>query len=242
MAFTLRIDHDFDKLQRRLKQIHRKEIPFATSVALNRTAQKVKQAEIAEMKRVFDRPTRWPLQGLHVVDASKENLEASVHFKDFAGKGVPAGRYLHAQVYGGPRRQKSSEKQLQAAGTMGNAGYWVPGPGAPLDAHGNVPGSVINRILSQVKARQDPSQNETARSRKRNKRAPRYFAIGPGQRLTAGIWERQGKQIKLVLIFVPRAPQYDKRFDFYGVANRTMKKVFPKEFSRAFKSAIKTAR
>ena len=71
------------QLKRTLSDIERRQLPFATSLALTRTALMVKAAEVEEMKRVFDAPTRFTLNSLFVRPAKKSRLEAVVWVKDY---------------------------------------------------------------------------------------------------------------------------------------------------------------
>ena len=77
-----------------------------------------------------------------------------VEFKEGFGS-VPAWRYLGPQVAGGTRLTKSGERQLIEAGIMRSNEVIVPGQGIKRDAYGNVPGSIMNRILSDLGARAD---------------------------------------------------------------------------------------
>ncbi|MDD2321684.1 MAG: hypothetical protein PHO83_16700, partial [Geobacteraceae bacterium] len=53
----------------------------ACAVALNKTGKLIKEAEVAEMKAVFDNPTSYTLNSLKLTPATKDNLQATVWFK-----------------------------------------------------------------------------------------------------------------------------------------------------------------
>ncbi|SER86124.1 hypothetical protein SAMN04244573_04468, partial [Azotobacter beijerinckii] len=55
----------------RLRRIER-QMPFATALALTRTAQLAKEAIEQDMRSVFDRPTRWTLNSLRLIPARKD--------------------------------------------------------------------------------------------------------------------------------------------------------------------------
>ena len=104
-----------------------------------------------------------------------------VEFKEGFGS-VPAWRYLGPQVAGGTRLTKSGELQLIEAGIMRSNEVIVPGQGIKRDAYGNVPGSIMNRILSDLGQGRTRQQNTTAQSRKRNagRNRGRYLVLRPG--------------------------------------------------------------
>jgi hypothetical protein len=78
-------------------------------------------------------------------------MAASVEVKNF-GSGIVPERYLAAEIEGGQRREKASERALERMGILKPGMDVVPGADAPLDAYGNIPGSVMVRILSRLKA------------------------------------------------------------------------------------------
>ena len=110
MQFDIR--SNVREVSRWLDDAQRKQIPFATVLAMTMTARDVRDAEFSTMKRVFNRPTPYALNALQVVPATKQTMVASVEFREFAGKGTPAKRFLNPEVHGGERSRKSSEKQL----------------------------------------------------------------------------------------------------------------------------------
>lgn len=227
-----------------LAATQRRHIPFATALALTRTAQAVLRIEQAAMVRVFDRPTPFTLNSIAVRPATKARLSAEVFFREFAGKGIAGGKYLKPEVYGGARRPKRSELALRAAGILRPDEFIVPAKGFPLDAFGNLPSGLMQRILAQLKAQRDPSLNEGARGRSRRRRpqAGHYFVPGEGSALPRGVWERFGSRaIRPVLIFV-REPRYRARYPFYEIAAEQSRLLFPAEFGRALARALATAR
>lgn len=221
-------------VSRWLTDAQRKQLPFATMLAMTKTAQDVKVAELSVMKQVFDRPTPYTLNALRVVPATRGKMIASVEFKEFAGKGTPAKRFLNPEVHGGGRSHKSHERQL--AVYMQGYNYAVPATAMSRDSYGNVKGAVFRRILSQLKVSSDPMQNATgsARSRK-SRKSSQFFVKG---RI---VFERKGKTIKPALIFT-RAPAYRKRFPFYETGARVVAERFNVNFEIAFQRAMATSR
>lgn len=237
------VQHNIKQLIAGLTNVQREQVPFATALALTRTAQVMKAAQITEMQRVFDRPTPFTLNSLFVYPATKKRLWASVYFKDFAPKGTPAGKYLLPQVQGGGRRMKRTERALQRKGLLPSGMYVVPGKGAQLDAHGNMSSGQIVKILSYLQAFGEEGYvaNRRRGSKGRGKRrAEHYFVAAPGN-APLGVWQRKGTGIVPVLIFV-RPPTYRARYAFEAVGRRIIETHFGVEFGRALMQALATDR
>lgn len=216
------VKDNLDKVSRQLDDLARRQLPFATARALTRTALEVRDAEKREMGRVFDRPTRWTMNSLYVKPATKQSLSARVWLKDSAHKGTPADKYLAPEITGGSRAVKRFERAFQAAGIMPKGTVAVPGPGARLDASGNVARGQIVQLLAYFKAFSEQGYKANMDDAGRAKLAKRsgagsrsgyatiggveYFVSrgrghwqgrgswrhGRSQHLPAGIWARRG--------------------------------------------------
>lgn len=221
----------------------REQIPIASAKAMTFTAERVRDAEKQEINRVFDRPTPFTLSSLSMQGATPQRLEARVWFKDLGGYGgsrknvsTEAGHYLEPQVYGGGRVLKQFERYLQRAGILPVGMFAVPGAGAKLDGFGNMSRGQLVQILSALGAAEHSSGYFANKSRRKgarfNKATALIFAGIPHPGMPAGVWMRQGLgRLKPLLIFV-RAPRYNKRFNFYDVANTVADRVFPELLQR----------
>ncbi len=241
-----------------------KQVPYATSVALNKTAQAVREALRKKMPEVFDRPTPYTQRSLWIRRATKQELSAEVALKDFAGKGIAASRYLWPQVHGGQRSQKRFEKSLSQ---VGPDGYYIPAGGAEYDAYGNISRGQIVRMMSFVEAfgEQGYRANATAVSRARRAKnrtgqdgykringVVYFVSRGKGsmsgnreQHLPAGVWQKSGTHgvdVKPVLIATKKTPTYTPRLPFYETAEQVHGEVFANEYEQAFTAALRTAR
>lgn len=205
------------------------EIPFAASKALNDTAKEVKQEEVREIDRVFDRPTPYVKNSLYVYPSSKTKLVAEVSFKDRQQK------IMAPHVYGGTRVMKRSEKLLGE--------YYVPGQGARLNQYGNMSPGQVTQVLSALKKLSDPYQNTSKRSRSRNKKPRDYFMLRSRRGgLPAGVYEkRSAGRVKPIMIFT-KSPSYQKRFPFHKVAENVCRRVFLQKFNAAIDYALRNPR
>ena len=222
-----------------LDNIGKSQLPFATAVALTRTAQDVRRAEQDEMRAMFDRPTPFSLNAFEVAPATKESQAAEVSQKFAMGTSKPR-HWFDPNVQGGPRLAKGFEALLRSAGVLPSGGFVVPGKDAKLDAYGNMSRGQIVQILSDLKASREAVYNATDRSRRRHRR-PRYFVLRQGAMHKSFIVRREADELKVVLIIV-RQPTYSARFDFFGVAERVVADRFPVHFDLALARAIETAR
>jgi hypothetical protein len=248
--FKLSVKDNFPQVAEQLRQLGR-QAPFVAAVSLTRTIKDVQKAEVAEMQRVFDRPTAYALGGTFIKPATKSDLEARIWVKDNPfGKGTPADRFLLPEIYGGIRGQKGMERILERAGMMRAGCRAVPGAGAQLDGNGNVKRSQIIQILSQLKLQRGAGfQSRATGSARSNRTIARqgvtYFALPVAHRgLAAGIYEKRrfahGSAIKPVFLFVS-AVQYRERLKFFEVGQTVANASFPGHFQTEYTKAIATA-
>lgn len=223
--------------------------PFVIAKALTSTAQEVKKGLQPEMTKAFDRPTPFTLNSLMLTPATKQNLEARVWLKDFAGKGTPASKYLLPQIYGGNRKHKGFENILIRSGIMPDNMFAVPSANAPLDQYGNMRGSFITRVLSYIKAFSEVGYIANRTKKTTARKTQQYFVVNPSNRvegrsgkpLPYGIYERNSRGIKLIIAFV-KQPKYQIRFKFGELANAIVAQNFRPKLSAAIEYAIQTSK
>ena len=253
---TVEVSATLNELTTKFAGLTGRQIPFASALALTRTAHAARIAVINEMRDVFDRPTPYTLSGVEVKEATPQARNAKVALKSFAGKGIAAATFLAPQITGGVRRLKRFERALQLAGYLPDGFRVVPGSGAELDSYGNIKPSQLVQILSYFRSFKESAgyrgfrSNMTDQRRKRlargskTKRGFEYFVGRPG-RAPLGVWQRtgfaHGSAIKPVLIFV-REARYEAIFDFGYVVETTARKQFRAHFEAALSYAIATAR
>jgi len=240
---TINISANVDEAIKKLGAMS-SQIPFVTSLAINRTGQKVVAKEEHEIRDVFDKPTPYIQKSVFLRPSNKTNLTAIIGLKDFASKGNPASKILSAEIAGGSRRLKRYEVALRRVGALPNGYYTVPGAAAKIDQYGNIVRSQITQMLSYFQAfpeagyKANTTQDKKDRLAKGSKKkmGVSYF-VGRVGRSPLGIWMRIhsafGSAVKPMLMFVPSA-QYQPILDFKFVAENTVNKEFAEEFERAF--------
>lgn len=127
--FSVNVRADVKQVERMLTDLQKKQIPFATALALTRTAQDV-QAEVqASMDKQLDRPTPFTKRGVAIKRATKSKLVSEVFIKP-----IQAG-YLGYQIEGGTRHPKG-KAVVVPVGTRKNK-------------YGNMPKGALKRLLAR---------------------------------------------------------------------------------------------
>ena len=238
-----------------------KQIQFATAVALTRTAKLIADEQMRNMPSELDRPKPATVRAMKYTRATKDNLTATVRFKNRSDGGIPAEEFIGHNVTGGRRGLKRSEIMLRAAGLLPDGLVTIPGAAAKLDAHGNMSRGQIVSILSFFKtfgvarysadlglrgrdARRTAAgllntgrMNRAAKSRGKTD----YFVVSPGSKLPAGIWERTKAKAKPVLMFVSPGT-HGKFVKFYETGNQVVARDFGRLLNVALAEALRTAR
>lgn len=251
---VISIKDNIAEMMKVLSDAQRDQLPFATAKALTQTAKDVQARLTREMSSVFDRPTPYTINSLRTKPATKSNLSAYVWFKDDAGKGTPATKYLLPEVIGGDRHLKRFERALNRLYILPAGMMIVPGAGCPLDAYGNISRGEIVKVMAYFQAfgEQGYRANTTALKRQKmksgtkNRHGEEYFVIRQSSKnLHPGIWKRvgtgYGKSIKPIFIFVTK-PHYKTRLRFADISNEVTQKELPINFKLAMAEALRTAR
>jgi len=227
------IDIDMGSFLARLNGL-REQVPFATAVALTKTAQQVKKDLRAAMAALFEAPSNFTLNSDYIERATKTSLTAYVGVK----KGALS--WERPEIYGGPRQQ-ALEKSLAPLG-LPPAGMWVlPGAGAKFTSGKHVSVVWVRKIVAQIQANAPSNQGKKRSRFTRN--ADSYFVLTQKTgRLAPGIYYRASAHHVLTMLVFVRPPRYRAKFNFYRVAENSARRSFPVEFEKAIATAVATAR
>jgi hypothetical protein len=234
--FDLKLEvKGLEKVQAQLRKLSQGQLNQANSKAINDAAFHARKGIQDAMARNFDRPTPYIMRSVRVVMASPEDLNAWIEPTYMGGKGIDPQKILKAQAFGGPRRDKRSEKLLRNAGLL-PAGYMTAIPEKPYpgsdDGSGNLRGPFLVQLLSYFNAFGEQGYKANMSERRRQKihnlvRTDKgyktingvvYFvSYGKlrGQHLAPGIWAKtgiHGVNVRPVVLFV-RAPVYKPRLN-----------------------------
>ena len=114
------IRSDLKDVSRGLR-LFRKQIPFATALALTQTAKDVQKEEHRQINKRLNKPVRFTQNAVGIMPANKRTLTAVVFIKRIQA------RYLKYQIEGGQRKGK-------------RPGVGVPTRHQKLNVYGNIPG------------------------------------------------------------------------------------------------------
>lgn len=237
MTVAVSFDAPTQKIERILAML--KEHPTlmrkAITFALDDTAEKMKQAQVEEMKRVFDNPRPYTLNAVFVKKArgdEEQQLKAGIAFREFGVKGTPAWKYLGPQIDGGPRRNKRHENALQTGGVLTDGSQTAQGRRYPKDQYGDITGGAYTRMLAELDSLPETPGGRKSFQKKRQARSGNYFLFTPkNASKPVGIAERNGDNITIMLRFIA-PPNYKPRYDFRGVAQQTALLEFPRQLER----------
>lgn len=263
------VTHNFASEAKHLRSIAGRQRD-AMAGAINDTLFAARGAVIGAMS-VFDRATPFTkaspwvvkahrvgsqLQGELVIPTEPRSAGGAADVLGGAALGqLPAGKPLLAEVAGGPRRFKRSEKLLHAKGILPTGYYAVPGPAAQIDSYGNWTRGQILHLLSYFQA--FPATTRSGKGMRSNlgatglaklkrgvgrragKFATEYFVVAPGTKgLRPGIYLRRSAtrrvagpapRVRAVVFFVTRV-QYQARYPFHTTAERSVTAAFVDRF------------
>lgn len=245
------IASDADKLLTTVGKLRAEKLPRALRNAANELGriihggfdrEKRNEASgglVGEMKKRFDRPTDFTLGSLRFQLATDSRPEVRIWLKDQLSKGTAAKQYLNPQIQGGPRARKRHENKLIAAGIMPADMYAVPAVNAPLDAYGNLPVTIINRILGDLRAAGEATPRAAFVKRKGWKKNNYFFAGGKrfSMHLRPGVYWNLNGMIIPVLVFT-RSPQYSIRYPFYDIGRDIYDRYKDKVIARHMNAAL----
>lgn len=152
-----------EELTAGLKDVAMQQVPFATALALTRTARKAKGMLYGEMRSKFDRPTPFTVPpaafdaddrhgSMRVEQATKTRLYAEVRMKDWtmAKQRVATDPLLRHHFFGGARVAKGMELWLRQKGMLAAGEFLVLGKNHPGDRYGNLGMAMWNKVVAQL--------------------------------------------------------------------------------------------
>ncbi len=241
-----------DAATRSLLRGYESQLPYATSLAINKSAQLAQGAVRQEIRRVFDRPTPFAVNSTFVKFATKRKQEGSVFLKDTTSRKMSGTETrFAAQVFGGERLVKKFEAALFRVGILASGESAAPGDGADLDAYGNMTRRQIVDILRwfQASGYNNAKASYTAEQKKKRmtstsrRRGMRYFVREkkPGRGIYIAVDTSWGSAIKPVLMFIKR-PRYQPRLQMLSIVQQTVDANYSRFFRESVEQAVRTAR
>lgn len=225
---------DIRAYSKRMKDVQKRQLPFAIAQALTATAGHAGLAWQDEMATELDRPTPFTVNSVAVRGARKNNLVATVYVKDIAAA------YLEPFVEGGPH-YLGAKKGILAPKAV------------PLNQYGNI----SRRKIAQLKAKPNVFVGPV-RLKSGQVVSGVWQRPSPGERRKGGygtmgshhVKHNEGKglggynnrtTLKLLVRFSDPLP-VTQHLDFQGRAEKAVREFFQPSFEKAFAAALRSAK
>jgi len=229
MAITLTIDPGDLKRATGFSKAVAKQLPFATSVALNDVAFQARQSLNGATNQYFNSPTKFTQSAFLVQKSKKADLTAIVYANNQQGRN--RARYLRYGINGGTRVAKGFERFFAGAdkdGTLPPGTALVPTSLVKTTAQGNVSVATLKSISKGLSTT--------------NKRGGFFVGTPRGGNRPAGIYRRSREQLFPYFIKASSAPRYTGRFPIQDVGSKIVQRQFNQKFIAAMERALATAK
>lgn len=227
-TLRLSLDSELPKMQRWTAAMT-KQLPFATSQALNAVAFDARQAINGATRQYFDRPARFTQNAFFVQRSTKRRLEALVYAE--AAPGRDRARYLRFGIQGGERVQKGFERRFlsQLVGTrrIPANSQLVPTSLVKLNAQGNVSLATIRRIQKGLAT---------------NGRGSFFVGTPKGGNRPPGIYRRSKGQLQPYFLAINQRARYERRFPIDMIGGKVAQRRFTPYLRSSLERALATAR
>ncbi len=248
-TLIINITHDLGKIPQMLDPLVQSQLPFAISVALNRTVNDSIGNVRMAMVKAFGTPRPYTLNSMYMKRATKNHQLAGLYFKDSKGNQTPAISYLTRQIVGDSRPHKPNENIMKDLKGK-PIGFGVTGgafKSSGLDKYGNIPYGVYTRALRALQKKDDDKAEAQKfnltkfvkekffgyKPRKARKKLNEYFIIpaGANSHLSAGLWQRKGRTLSQILSLQEKRPNYKAILDFDGETYNKAEAIFGRHFA-----------
>jgi len=199
---------------------------FAVSLALNKTANKVREhQQNVVLREVFDKPTQWTRNAFYVASANKASLQATVGIRPSQAE------YLKYQIFGGNRAPKKMALRLPTE--------------IQLDESGNIPRGAIRKLVERARAGKRLTKGQ-ARKLGVSNRLDLFYG-DPTDGRPAGLYKRvnvgtRNESLVPLVVFPKQSAKYKKRYDFYATVEATARREIAPAMQEAWSYALATSK
>jgi len=229
MAITLEIDQQGLQQASRWSAAVAKQLPFATSVALNDVAFKARTSLNGATRQYFHSPVKFTQSAFLVQKSKKADLTAYVFANNDQGRN--RARYLRYGIQGGQRVAKGFERYFAGVdndGTLAPGTALVPTSLVKTTDAGNVSLATLRSISKGLSTT--------------NKRGGFFVGTPKGGNRPPGIYRRSREQLFPYFIAASDAPRYTGRFPIQDIGEKIVQRNFNDLLSAALDKAMATAR
>lgn len=237
------IDFDVNEILGELDLFQRKELPYAASQALKKTAYEIAKTYLPrDMEDLFDRPVAFTVNS---VRSDTKGLVATFIVKDDRSKGQSPAEYLYPVSTQDTTVQGKKDafetrfsRRLKKDGVI-PSNYWpVPFPESRglriIGSTGNVSPGQYRQVLAGVLG---PNHNQGGY---------RHFSVPDlrgkerlkGNPLKDGIYRVKGNDVQLLFQYARTQPQTKTIFDFVGFTYDHAADILPGHLEKALQRAV----
>jgi len=215
------IKFDVKQILGRVDAIEKQLIPRAARLAANRAVFDATVALKEEAQNKFDKVnsyTRGAFQYQKPEMINNKTLRASVFISSVKRQSNRTSDYLAPQIYGGKAFRTPFSRGLENAATyIGRDNTPILKRGEIMAPARKITPSTYSVIMGQMRGTSKPKNN-------------RYFYMGEksvrNSGYRKGIYKRQNKKLKLMLVQINTPTFRPKIFDFFKVAENTVRESF----------------
>tara|TARA_R100000231_G_scaffold17834_1_gene18369 strand:- start:4 stop:687 length:684 start_codon:yes stop_codon:yes gene_type:complete len=212
LVMNINIKADIKPLKKKLTSLEKRQLPFASSVSINKTGVKILSALGAnaakkfeggatkQALRAFKTPTGLKGNRPNINFSTKKDLSAKVFMPDWAEK------FLTYQVLGGQKTSKKKE------------GFGVPTSNKRLNKFGNIAGKKSGLVKGKKQ----------------------FIATIKGITGVWERYGRGGRNVKLIIAFEKTVRYDNPKFPFFKIGEMVYKSQFPKILKKELRNAIAT--
>jgi hypothetical protein len=228
---NVNFEFDPEKLQRGMNELHKNQIPFASSLAINRLLFLTQQ----NLKRGVDRwvdggAVSFTKSGVQYRQSSKKNLAGFIYTADNRP-------YMKTMIYGGVRKPLKNYTALIVPGYSKKRSFVGPSKqGLKLNKRGNIPRNTVKRLMSK-------STKQFVGPRKRQPKTDHFIGRPKGQEhRPQGLYRiEKGVGPRLLIAMQDKQKTYKSIWPANKIALKYADKNFNFIFGRTLSQAIATS-
>jgi len=258
----MKVESNIKEVQAHMSKVEKK-IAYATSNTINDLLFGIRQRNLEQFEKIFDRPnTKFLKSSFDIKKSTKSSLFGSIMVGDNSkGKGASPLDVLGHQVNPSKRGNRRFETLMKRQGLMGSTMYALPAKDVQagvLDQYGGISGKFSSWIISYFGKYDKAGFKANMTDKKKSKlhgigtsdkgyrkiNGVMYFMSagregfgGKRSHLQAGIYSKtgtHGSDIKPVILFFDAKSAYKKRFFFEEIAEGYIDKHAKELFSKNF--------
>ncbi len=218
---------DMRAFRKGVAEMHKRHIPFATSLAVNNIAQGIVDLVQIEMQKTFDAPSDFTMNSVAYKPGKKGDPTAVVYIKNIGAA------YIGPYIDGGNRSLLKRDGDTRQA-------FLTP-RNVPTTKSGALPRGAFQRLKSKPNTFVGTITTKDGRTIGGLWERPAAMKKATLGRRRRGTGPAPRQPLKLLIQFT-QTSEVPRRLPYYEAAKRYMAVAVPREFAKAFAYALRTAK